>query len=86
MDKRNTKMNGDLLKNGTIYKALRVAPLTVIVLALIYAGYLLISNHLDHNTEALIRLEASINQSNEVDKEQIEVMRDLKTLIQTKLK
>lgn len=41
-----------------------------------------VSNHIQHSTEVLVGLKSSIDTSNVIDKEQIQVMRELKEVIQ----
>ena len=48
--------------------------------------YKLATNGMEHSTAALIRLEGTMSQFSEVEKQQTEVLKDLKLLIQTRLK
>ena len=41
----------------------------------------IVGNHINHNTKALIQLEASIGTGNDIQKEQIQVLRELKEVI-----
>lgn len=52
-----------------------------IALIAVYFLYDLASNHINDNTRVLMRLESAINQSTEVDKEQIRVLDDLERTI-----
>ena len=45
--------------------------------------YKLSTNGLEHSTAALIRLESTISQFSEVEKQQTEVLKDLKLIIQS---
>ena len=53
----------------------------ILSLWIIWNIFGLISNHMNENTAALIKLESSVNRSNEVNKEQMEILRDLKSVI-----
>lgn len=79
-----TNQNG----NGNIIKILvqgGLAGALILTLLMFYASNRdygkIISNHLNHNTEVLIELKTSINQSNEIDKEQIRALGDLRDIL-----
>ena len=52
-----------------------------LALVSMYFFYNITSNHISHNTAALIKLEGAIDQFSEVEKQQTEVLRDLKNVI-----
>ena len=57
-------------------------------IALVSLGmfYKLATNGLEHSTAALMKLEATMSQFAEVERQQTEVLKDLKTLIQNQFR
>ncbi len=77
-------MNG----NGKLVKILVNSGITGIALVVLAVLWFvvkdtneLIGNHMNENTKALIRLEATVDSSNDIQKEQIGVLRSLREVI-----
>lgn len=78
-------MNNKLLDNGNLIKGIRYAGLALALIFCLYILWNLVGNHLNRNTEVLIGVEKSMDKLNEASVQQTEVLRGLKTLIETKL-
>lgn len=75
--------NGDLV-NGKVVQ--RIIQGGAVGLALVIAGmyYLTVSNHIEHNTDALSELNGTILQGNEIQRQQTEVLRDIDVFLKTR--
>jgi len=76
------------MENGKLLKIITQAGAVGLALALIGLVWYVIqgqneivSNHISHNTAALIQLEESIDTGNDIQREQVQVLRELKEVI-----